>query len=81
METNSKREYWINLARNNPAEFKRRSRMSYWKHLQQNDPVEYRLRMQENKLRQKHKEISRDEAKKIVATQERLFNEKQLSLF
>ena len=40
----NKQAYWINLAKNNPDEFKRRRRMAYWKHLQQNNPEEYRAK-------------------------------------
>ena len=81
METKSKREYWINLARTNPEEFKRRSRKAYWVILKRENPEEWKARRRENKLRERHKDMSRDEAHKIVATQDKLFSENQLSLF
>jgi len=75
----NKQAYWINLAKTNPDEFKRRRRMAYWKHLQQNNPEEYKARQRENKLRQKNQEMSSQEAHKIIATQDLLFEQNQLS--
>jgi hypothetical protein len=75
----NKQAYWINLAKTNPDEFKRRRRMAYWKHLQQNNPEEYKARQRENKLRQKNQEMSSQEAHKIIATQDLLFEKNQLS--
>lgn len=80
MATNDKRAYWINLYKTNPEEYKRRSRMAYWKHLQQSNPEEFKARKRENKLREKHPDMSRTEAHKIVATQDRLFEKNQLSI-
>ena len=81
MATNDKRAYWINLQRTNPEEYKRRSRMAYWKHLQQNNPEEFKARKRENKLREKHPNMTRAEAAQIIATQDKLFEQNQLSLF
>ena len=81
MAKNDKKAYWINLYKTNPAEYKRRSRMAYWKHLQQNNPEEFKARKRENKLRQQNPEMSSQEAHKIIATQDRLFEQNQLSLF
>ena len=55
--------------------------MAYWKHLQQNNPEEFKARKRENKLREKHPDMTRAEAAQIIATQDKLFAQNQLSLF
>lgn len=81
MAKSSKRAYWINLAKTNPDEYRRRSRMAYWQHLREANPEEFKARQRENKLRAQHPDMSREQAAKIIATQDKLFNENQLSLF
>jgi len=81
MATNEKRQYWINLKKTNPAEYERRSRRYYWKHLQQTNPEEFERQKREQKLMEKHDGMTKAEAHKIVTTQDRLFEQNQLSLF
>ena len=81
MATNDKRAYWINLARTNPEEYKRRKRMAYWGHLKQDDPKKFQKLQREQQLRNQHPYLSREDAEKVIETQDKLFNENQLSLF
>ena len=81
MATNDKRAYWINLYKTNPEEYKRRSRRYYWKRMQENNPEEFKAHQREQKLIEKNPEMSKKQAHKIVATQDKLFSENQLSLF
>ena len=81
MTKQEKRQYWINLKKTNPAEYERRSRRYYWKHLQQTNPEEFKRQQREHKLMDKHDGMTKAEAHKIVTTQDRLFEQNQLSLF
>lgn len=81
MATKEQRQYWINLKRTNPAEYERRSRRYYWKHLQQTNPEEFKRQQREHKLMDQHEGMTKAEAHKIVTTQDRLFEQNQLSLF
>ena len=81
MATNDKRAYWINLYKTNPEEYKRRSRRAYWKKMQENHPEEFKAHQREQKLLEKNPEMSKQQAHKIISTQDRLFDQNQLSLF
>ena len=81
MATNDKRAYWINLQKTNPEEYKRRSRAYYWKRMQQEHPEEFKAHQREQKLLEKNPTMSKQQAAKVIATQDRLFNKNQLSLF
>ena len=49
--------------------------------MQQEHPEEFKAHQREQKLLEKNPTMSKKQAHKIIATQDRLFEENQLSLF
>jgi hypothetical protein len=80
-ERRSRRYYWHHLQQTNPEEYERRSRRYYWHHLQQTNPEEFKRQQREHKLMDQHDGMTKAEAHKIVTTQDKLFEQNQLSLF